>query len=239
MTKKVGFAFSSKDRVEFSRRSLESIDSPGGFKLIWIDGSTTPEGRLLQGQTTMRHAPIVETHNNVVGGADVAIAYGLRRLLDLGYDYCGLIENDVIFTSGWFEKLMGLFKAGAKSGLIVGAATVRTFASRCLDVRSGYATLWNLGAGMALFTREAAKIVLENYRTRTAQEISAFFQEEFSNNLRDVWELWMDQPDRQLGSDWGYSLELYKHGLVSLGSIPSYCSDLDFDPRMALRSHYL
>ena len=152
---KVGFAFSSKDRVELSRRSLQSIDSDGGFDLIWIDGSTSEEGRRLPESTNLRNTRLVELHLDVKGGPDVAIRFGLRRLLALGYDYCGLIENDIEFVPGWFSRLMQLFKLGEIDGLQVGAATTRTFLSRTLTIQSQYARLWNIGAGVVLFTRES------------------------------------------------------------------------------------
>ncbi len=42
---RIGFAFSTRDRVEFTRRSLASIDTDEGFDRLWVDGSVTPEGR--------------------------------------------------------------------------------------------------------------------------------------------------------------------------------------------------
>ena len=236
---KVGFAFSSKDRIEFSRRSLRSIDTDGGFDLIWVDGSASEEGRRLPESTKLRNTRLVELHSNVRGGPDAAIRFGLRRLLTLGYDYCGLIENDMEFVPGWFSRVMQLFQLGEKDGLQVGAATTRTFLSRALTIQSQYATLWNIGAGMTLFTREAAEIVVRHYRLRRSLELSEYFQKKYDNNLKQTWEVWMDKYDRWLGCDWGYAMELDRRGLSSLGTIPSFSYHLDLDPVTFYRSEHL
>ena len=236
---KVGFVFSTKERVDLSRRSLRSIDSDSGFDLIWLDGSTSEEARRLPESISLRKTRLVEVHLDVKGGPDAAIRYGLRRLLALGYDYCGLIENDIEFVPGWFSRLMELFELGAIDNLQVGAATTRTFLSRTLAPQSQYATLWNIGAGMVLFTRNATRIVLRHYHPRRAREVSAYFKKKHGNDLRHIWELWMDRHDRLLGCDWGYSLELDKRGLSSLGTVPTYSYNLDLDPKTFLRSDYL
>src|SRR5678816_4559553 len=120
---KVGFIFSSKERVDLSRRSLSSIDSDSGFDLIWLDGSTSQEARRLPESITLRKTRLVEVHLDVTGGPDAAIKYGLHRLLALGYDYCGLIENDIEFVPGWFSRLMELFQLAETNDLQVGAAS--------------------------------------------------------------------------------------------------------------------
>jgi hypothetical protein len=236
---KVGFIFSSKERVDLSRRSLSSIDSDSGFDLIWLDGSTSEEARRLPESINLRKARLVEVHLDVTGGPDAAIKYGLHRLLALGYDYCGLIENDIEFVPGWFSRLMELFQAGEPNDRPVGAATTRTFVSRTLSAHSQYAKLWNVGAGMVLFTREATRVILRHYHPRRAKELSGYFQKTSNNDLTDIWELWKDRSDRLLGCDWGYSLELDRHGFSSLGTVPAYSYNLDLDPKTFLRSEYL
>src|SRR5262249_2471791 len=108
-----------------------------------------------------------------------------------------------------------------------------------LAPQSQYATLWNIGAGMVLFTRKATQVVLRHYHPRRAKEVSAYFEKRYGNDLRHIWELWMDRHDRLLGCDWGYSLELDKRGLSSLGTVPTYSYNLDLDPKTFSRSDYL
>jgi hypothetical protein len=150
-----------------------------------------------------------------------------------------LIENDIEFVPGWFSRLMELFQAGEPNDRPVGAATTRTFVSRTLSVHSQYAKLWNVGAGMVLFTREATRVILRHYHPRRAKELSGYFQKTSNNDLTDIWELWKDRSDRLLGCDWGYSLELDRHGFSSLGTVPAYSYNLDLDPKTFLRSEYL
>ena len=236
---KVGFAFSTKDRVEFTLRSLASIDADSGFDLIWVDGSDTPEGKALPECVKLRRSRLVEVHHNVTGGPDNAIRFGLTRLLNAGYEYCGLIENDVEFRPGWYAKLMQLFELGSSDGLRVGSATVRTIESRVLIPTPQYVLMWNVGAGMALFAREAARIVLATYRPANAKTLSKYYMEAFGADLRDKWELWMDAPDRQLGCDWAYAMQLHRYGFYSLGSVPSLAFHMDFDLEMAFRTSYV
>jgi len=236
---KVGFVFSTKDRLNFTLRSLASIDTDSGFDLMWVDGSDTSEGKALPQSVKLRNCRLVEVHYDIKGGPDNAIRFGLRRLLDLGYDYCGLIENDIELKPDWFPKLMELFKLGRRDGLSVGAATVGTIGSRILIRRPKYLIMWNMGARMVLFTRQAARIVLATYRPVNAQTLHKFYMDKFGIDLGDIWELWMDKTDRELGCDWAYAMQMYDYGFSSLGSIISLASNIDFDFETTFRALYV
>lgn len=239
---KVGFAFSTKDRVHFTRRSLASIDTDSGFDLIWVDGSDTPEGKALPQSVQLRNCRLVEVHHNVRGGPDNAIRFGLRRLLDLGYDYCGLIENDIEFKPGWYPKLMELFELGRRDGLKVGAATVRTVDGGTFIHRPQYAIMWFLGAGMLLFTREAAEIVLATYRSgMNPKRLSKFYANRFEVDLREVWDFWTERLGYgfDFGADAAYAMQLYEYGFASLGAIPCMAFNMDLDVETDWRTFYL
>lgn len=236
---KIGFVFSTKDRVELSRRSLTSVDTEPGVDLLWIDGSDGEEGRALPRSFRFQNCRLLGVHEGVGGGPDPAIRLGLGRLLALGYDYCGLIENDIVLAPGWRRRLLDLFDFGARDGLRVGAATVRTFASRVLFFRPRYAVMWATGAGLILFSREAADVVLRTYASTTAARVARFYRRRFAVDLSDRWELRMGQEDRELGCDWAYTLQLYRYGLTSLGAIPSAAVNIDADLEQALRTSYV
>lgn len=237
---RIGFAFSSKDRVHFTLPTLSSVDTEEGFDLVWVDGSVTPEGRKLPQGMRLKNARLVEVHSGVGGGPDRAICFGLNRLLDLGYDYCGLIENDMVFEPGWFGKLLQLFERAASDGIACGAATVRSYQSRVLEYRRGYLLCWNIGAGMVLFSRPAAQLILGYYevlrRWMTARAVYKFYGETFGVDLRGLWDLWYGAFDHRLAMDWGYSPLLYEHGFASVGCIPSLVQDLEFDVGAVLRT---
>ncbi len=185
---KVGFVFSTKDRVGFTLRSLSSIDTESGLDLIWVDGSETAEGRALPQSVKPQRCRLVEVHHGVQGGPDHTIRFGLRRLLALGYEFCGLIENDVVLEPGWFSHLMNLFGKAQNDGFAVGAATVRNLNSRVLFSHPNYTINSVVGAGMVLFTRQAAKVVLATYGPTTAKKLATFFKQKMHANLGDVWE---------------------------------------------------
>lgn len=228
---RIGFAFSTKDRVSFTLRSLASIDSETGFDIIWIDGSDTEEGKELPNKHRFRNARLSEVHLDVRGGADAAICYGLRRLLDLGYDYCGLIENDVVFKPGWFGRLLELFHLAGEEGLVVGAATVRNYEGRVIEYRPKYTINWNIGAGMVLFTRPAVRVILDQYENllTTARMLRRFYAETLGVDLRRAPQLFLGRIDRRLSGDDVYDLMLFREGMISVGTIPSLAYDLEFD----------
>ncbi len=235
---KVGFVYSTKDRVALTRRSFPSFAQTPGFEIVWVDGSTSEEGIRLPYEFQKEFPAIVEVHSHVGGGPDPAIRYGLDRLRARGYDYCGLIENDVTFQDRWLEALMELFERGSRDGLRVGCATVRTYVERALWAHNGYAVLWNVGAAMALFTRQAADILHAAYHQAHARTLSAFYRELAGNDLTACWELWLDQPNRRLGCDWSYPMQLYRCGLATLGTIPCAASTFDMDMESYFRVTY-
>jgi len=234
---KVGFVFSTKDRVEFTLRSLRSIDTEGGFDLIWVDGSDTPEGKALPEKVKLSNCRLAEVHYDIKGGPDNAIRFGLQRLLDLGYDYCGLIENDIEFKPGWFSKLMELFKLGKSDGLSVGAVTVRAFKEWVLSYKPNYAILWTVGAGMVLFRRKAAEIVLNTYGAESIQNLRTYYLKEFGidiakpclRNLKTSLSrmLLIYTRLKNPTCDYAYSMHLYKYGLASIGSITPMAYNMD------------
>lgn len=219
---KVAIAFSTKDRVELSRRSIEPLlHHPKLFDLFLVDGSTTDEGKQFcwdfhKGLTPLR---IVE---NIRGGADAAIVHNLTFLLQRGeqYTHVGLVENDVLLTEpDWFAKTMALFELGRADGLVVGAASARCFADRILLQRDGYALMHNLGTGMVILTREAAELILRNYRTGWTTNNRAVFSILSGIDIGRYWAF--KGGEHWITADWHFDTILAAHGLASLALTPS------------------
>jgi hypothetical protein len=241
---KVGFAFSSKDRISFTRQTLEAMDADGGYDVIWNDGSTDPEAQALPENIPFRHARLVEVNHDVRGGPDRSICFGLERLLHLGYDYVGLIENDIVLQPGWFHRLMNLFELTAKDGIVCGAATVRSYDGRVIEHRAGYSLNWGTGAGMILFSRPAAEIILRQYSKlkMSVGSLNSFYSRLFRLDLNvrvqgDAGKVVEDEA--WLTLDWGYTPMLYLHGYASVGSIPTLARDLEFPSGHFLLSDYV
>jgi len=241
---RVGFALSSKDRVSFTRRSIEAMDADGGYDLIWNDGSDTAEARELPKDFKFRNSRLVEVNFDIRGGPDRSICFGLERLLNLGYDYVGLIENDIVMQPGWFMRIMNLFQLAADEGIVCGAATIRSYESRVLEHGAGYSLNWGTGAGMILFSRPAAEVILRQYSKlkMSTNSMSRFYSRLFrvelnlgvkDNDGQNV------EHDAGLTLDWGYTPMLYLHGYASVGSIPSLARDLDFPPGHFMLNDYV
>src|SRR5882757_6562575 len=184
---KVGFALSTRDRFVFTMRTIKSLDAEGGFDLIWNDGSERTEVPELSRYFAFRNARLVEVNYGVKGGADAAICYGLRRLLALGYDFVGLVENDVVLAQGWLGAIRDAFETAAEDGIAVGAFSALGYQSRVLEYRKNYSIDWARGAALVLFSREAAQLLLENYSRleMTSQQIRGFYAEQFGVVLHE------------------------------------------------------
>jgi hypothetical protein len=241
---RVGFALSSKDRVSFTRQTIEAMDTDSGFDIIWNDGSDEAEARALPGSFHFQNARLVEVNYDVRGGPDRCICFGLERLLNLGYDYVGLIENDIVMQPGWFRRLMNLFELAGADGIVCGAATVRSFEGRVIEHRSGYSINWGTGAGMILFSRPAAEVILHQYSKlkMSTNSMMSFYSRLFRIDLRlqtqDVAGRWLG-VGAWLTLDWGFTPMLYVHGYTSVGSIPSLARDLEFPPGHYLLNDYV
>jgi hypothetical protein len=219
------FCLSTKDRAGWTRASLPNLIAEGGFDLLWVDGSATPEGRSLPVELAAGIPQLREIHTEVTGGPDVAIIYALCRMKQLGYEYCGLIENDVQLKPGWFSRLQDLFRLGQQDGLRVGAVTARSFRHRVLIARPNYSVLWNCGAGMILLRNEAVSSVLGRYRTTTAQEIRNVF---LSVGGADPARAWGSAPSWQnMSADCFFDSSMLLDGYCTLGLTPAMADDLD------------
>jgi len=241
---RVGFALSSKDRVSFTRQTIEAMDADSGFDIIWNDGSNGPEAQALPKKFHFQNARLVEVNYHVRGGPDRCICFGLERLLNLGYDYVGLIENAIVMRPGWFHRLMNLFELAAADGIVCGAATIRSYEGRVLEHRSGYSINWGTGAGMILFSRPAAEVILHQY-SKLGMSTASLMR--FYSRLFRI-DLGLHTHDRTgecvhqeapLTLDWGYTPMLFMHGYTSVGSIPSLARDLEFPPGHYLLNDYV
>ncbi len=243
---RVGFSFSTRDRYLFTLQTLKSLDTEGGFDLIWNDGSTEPGVPALARNYKFQSAKLVEMNFAVTGGPERAVCFGLSRLLELGYDYVGLIENDILFRPGWFSSLMRLFSLGAADGIVCGSATARSFESNVLEYRAGYGVHCDTGAGMVLFYRPAAQIIMDLYSNpeslrMTTHSWQKFYADLFGLDLRTFAPFWAYPPDRAFPRtlDCGYTPSLYLNGYASLGTTPSYATDLEFDLETFFHTKYV
>jgi len=235
---RIGIAINTMERLEFTSRILPGLDC-GGFDLIWCDGSRSSAGREFARADHFFKTPLMEIHHDVTGGPDAAIQFSLKRLLALGYDYVGLVENDIQLKPGWLPAMMSAWTAAEKDGFAVGAVTARSMAGRVLAHGPEYAVKWNVGAGMVLFSRAAAEAVLADYRLGSAKEIQKLFRATTGVDLSPVWELFMEQPDRALGADWRFASVLWQRGLIGLGTVPTLAENIDVDIREFCRTDYV
>ena len=230
---KVAVCFSTKDRVELSKQSLIPLldgAHAGQFDLFINDGSDTKEG-----EEFADHAgyPTAFVTHNVRGGADSAIVYALSLMLNHAkrYAFCCLVENDVLLSGDWFDRCIQLFDLGARDGLAVGAVSARSYEDRILIQRDDYAIMHNLGAGMIMLTREAAELVLRNFRTGWWHDNRSVFAQLSGLDI-GRWGAFRGN-NQQVGSDWHFETVLAKHGLAALAVTPALCTMIGQVPPLA------
>lgn len=240
---RVAIAFNTCDRVELTKRSIEPLLQPDKFDLHWCDGSKTGQGMMLPTVYKTHHGKRIAQHFNICGGSGPAIVYVLTKLLKdtifrddnpkwmakthYRHDYIGLVENDVLLEPNWFDDMMSLFERGKQDGLEVGAVSARCYEDRILFQKDGYAVCHNLGAGMIMFTRQAAELVLQNYRTVWTSENRLLFAQLSSVDIGNYWAFKGNQ--NFLVADWNFDRVLAAHGLASLALIPNRVQMLDQD----------
>lgn len=226
----IAFCYSTKDRYELTTQTFPAVlDEVGDFDVYWIDASEVPASEKLGHFNSNK---ICEVHENVKGGADVAILYNLSMLLEKGYDYVGLIENDVLLQAGWFKKTFELFEKGEKDGLTVGSVSARTYKVRIHVPRDGYAVMKNVGAGMVIFTAEAVRHVLDNFHAGTFGEPSFLFSNYTGLPGITHWQV-KDVPAEQQTNkwstcaDWFFEPSIIPYGLATLALTPSMAKNID------------
>lgn len=218
--KKLALAFSSKDRVELTRKSLDRVTGRG-IQLFWNDGSVTDDGKYLhQAGYPGGYDGIMCAR--VTGGPDRAIVFALSQMLAHSAaresaDYLGLLESDVLLDPDWLEPTMALFDN--QEGLPVGAVSARSYEDRVLIQRDGYAVMHNVGAGHIILTREAAQIVLNNYRTGWWPENRAVFSQLSGLDI-GKWAAF-HRNEQFVTADWSWDTILAAHGLATVALTPS------------------
>jgi len=214
---KLALAYSTKDRIELTIKSFERA-IVGNIDRYWNDASNTPEGLELFDSIAANR--LFKQRTRVTGGADAAIVFALSQMLShVEYTHVGLLENDVLLDVDWLEPTMALFDKGAKDGLVVGAASARSYVDRVLVQRDGYALMCNIGAGHIIFTRQAAEIILRNYRTGYTSENWRTFALLSGIDIRPDW--CFGPHEHATTADWHWDTLLAHHGLATLALTPA------------------
>lgn len=224
---KVAIAYLTKDRVDLTKQTIVPlVESP--CDLFWIDGSSSVEA--LEYFQTWREAYSTESRPNIKGGADAAIVYALTLMLDhpAEYTHVGLHESDVLVHASGLEFALALFDTSTADGLEAGAVSARAYEDRILIQRDNYAVMLNLGAGHVVFTRQAARLILDNYRTGWWPDVRAIFAQ---LSGIDVGRYAAFRGSAQwLTGDWHFDAVLAQHGLASLALTPCAAEMIGQDP---------
>jgi hypothetical protein len=224
---KLAIGYSTKDQVDLTNQTLNRLcDTRAEFDIYWGDGSITDEG--LKYFSDTRGCAFHSAR--VVGGADASISWKLSKMLTSPVDYTHimLLENDVLLDEDWFEPTMQLFEKGRSDGLEVGVVSARSYVDRVLIQRDGYAVMHNMGAGMVVFTRAAAQIVLQTFRTAWWPDNVRLFAQLSGIDLRTY--AAFRGNEQWTTTDWGWEAQLARHGLASLALTPAKCSMIGQNP---------
>src|SRR5215831_8510765 len=233
---KVCINYSSKNRLELTRRTIQPLLPQKGWDLWWYDASTEDEARKFFcdiGTNVFTNPPI--RIQSLTGGSCRYIVAALTQMLaheDPRYDYVGLCENDVLLDDDWFTPTMQLFTL-FNEGLKVGAVSARTYEDRILIQRQGQAVMHNLGAGHIIFTREAACLVLNQYRTGFTGENRRLFSMLSGIDIGRYWAF--KGLDQMLVADWSYDRMIAQWGMASLALVPAKAQQLEEIEKQGLK----
>jgi len=230
----VCISFSSKNRLGLTRKTIAPLLPQQGWDLWWYDASTDPEPYKFFDDNCNATPRGQRLH----GGSCRYIVAALTQMLgweDPRYDYVGLVENDVLLDDDWFQPLMNLFNAEAwGKAPRVGAVSARTYEDRILIQRDGYAVMHNLGAGMIIFSREAAQLVLNQYRTGMTGENRRVFSMLSGIDIGRYWAF--RGLDHMLVADWQYDRMLAEAGMCSLALTPAKATQLEDIEKQGLKT---
>ncbi|MDE2103159.1 MAG: hypothetical protein KGL39_38290, partial [Patescibacteria group bacterium] len=233
---KIAICLLTKDRIELTRQTaiplLEGARN-NLYHLFCVDGSEKYEK-----ETWEILYPTAVIHSNIRGGAGAAIVYALTWMLNHpeNYDAIGLVENDVLLGNGW-TSCFDLFQCGQDFDLKIGAISARCFTDRVLFQRESYAICHNLGAGCIVLSREAAKIILDTFRTAWTVDNRRIFAKICGIDLASYWAF--GAYEHNLTSDWGWDAALAARGLSSLALTPSPCEMIGQVPPLAEQSLHI
>ena len=220
---KLAIGYSTKDQLDLTRQSWERLvhslpKYDPIIEILWADASTTAEAV----EYWDAQSSALDIAECVTGGADAAIAWKLTKALETDATHIMLLENDVLLDEDWYEPTINLFREGLRDGLDVGAVSPRSYVDRVLIQRDGYAVMHNLGAGVVVFTREAAEIVLRTFRTHWWPSNVSLFAQVSGIDLR-TYAAFRGMED-WVTTDWGWEAQLARHGLASLALTPAKAS---------------
>lgn len=198
------------------------------YHLFVIDGSTEANQKTIWDLTW----PAGHMHANVRGGAGAAIVYALSMMLahKEHYSHVALVESDVLLLDGWLDCL-GLFDLGRTAGLEVGAVSARCYVDRVLFQTDRFAVAHNLGAGMIVLTREAARIVLDTFRTAWSTDNRRIFCQLSGIDIGAFWAFRTNE--HALTADWHWEAALAACGLAALALTPSPVEMIGQNPPLA------
>ncbi|HEU0117484.1 MAG TPA: hypothetical protein VFR09_02520 [Alphaproteobacteria bacterium] len=234
----------SMDRVELSRKTLPSLFNEKDIDVYWLDGSRTEEGKAFAATELQDYPGLCEVHTGINYGSMRSYLYGVRILIERGYEYLGFHENDVELLPGWFQTTFNLFQRGTQDGLNVGTVSPRCIADRVLVPRDGYSVMGNVGAGMVMMHKDVF-LKLANDESRAALDNPQFKMSDIRQAFLDLtgtiypvnWRMKRDLEggefapgtalDWMYSNDWWWEVILLKFGMVALAPTPSMAHNID------------
>jgi hypothetical protein len=229
---KVAISYLTCNKIELVKQSLPPLMAGAlehKYHLFIIDGSTTTENEKAIWNLSW---PTATMHANVRGGAGAAIVYALTLMLnhEEHYDVIGLVESDVLLLDGWLAAL-DLFERGRAAGLTVGAASARCYTDRILVSQDSFAVVHNIGAGQIFFTREAAREVLNTFRTPWTSDNRRIFSQLCGLDIAAWWAFRANE--HYLTADFHFEPALAAIGLAAVALNPSPCEMIGQNPPLA------
>ena len=110
----------SHGKPELTQRCFESIQQHTGnrYRVIWVDNGSSEADVQAVHQTAQAFADCELVRSPINLGFSKAVNLGLQRSLSTGTaEYVLLLNNDIVVTPGWLERLVGVLEFGDYAAL--------------------------------------------------------------------------------------------------------------------------
>ena len=205
---KVGLLFTSQDRYELMRLSLETAvrdinKQELDLTVLWLDGSTDFNAKNYFKKVQFANINLIKKSGFKNYGPATVTQIGMNLLNKTGdFDWIGMFESDCFFKDNWLTESLKIAELAKHDGLRVGVINPYSISGWTIKSKSKYFINDTVGATCCLFTPKAwsfipSASIAHPFRKKLLKKLAI-------NPLK--------HPSTELGWDWIFSVAAYHGG---------------------------
>ncbi|MBI5127061.1 hypothetical protein HZA76_01235 [Candidatus Roizmanbacteria bacterium] len=212
---KIGLLFTSQDRYELTRISLESavkgIDtSKYKVTILWLDGSVEINSKNYFNKAFFPDINLIKIPGFRNFGPAVVTQIGINKLKKIdNFEWLGMFESDCLFLDKWLDECLKAVKQAKIDKRKIGSVTPFSIKGWTIQTNKNYFINDVVGATCCLFTSEA-------WNKIPPVSIAHPFRKELLKNLAINP---LKHPSIELGWDWLFATAIYHEaGLLTIST---------------------